>query len=103
MQIPELATAVAPDALQKTVGIRLGEKLHEQMIGIEDAPFTYEYKEYYKILPAINGWSDSASRIKDGVLVAEDFIYSSNINDAWMSVKELRAWIDVNGPKIGRI
>lgn len=103
MQITEVATAVAPDAVQKTVGIRPGEKLHEQMIGIEDASFTYEYKEYYKILPAINGWSDSASRIKDGVLVAEDFVYSSNINDAWMSVKELRAWIDVNGPKIGRI
>ena len=102
MQISEVATAVAPDAVQKTVGIRPGEKLHEQMIGIEDAPFTYEYKEHYKILPAINGWSESAARIKDGVLVAEDFVYSSDNNNDWMSVKELQSWIDTNRSKIGK-
>lgn len=96
MQVPEIAKAVAPKATQITVGIRPGEKLHEQMIGIEDAPFTYEYPEYYKVLPAINGWSETVERIKDGKLVAEDFIYSSDQNDDWMSVDKLRIWIEKN-------
>ncbi len=48
------------------VGIRPGEKLHEQMIGIEDAPYTYEYDSYYKILPAIHRWSDDPARISNG-------------------------------------
>lgn len=93
MQLPEIAKAISPHAIQKTVGIRPGEKLHEQMIGIEDAPFTYEYSEYYKILPAINGWSEATERIKDGKPVAQDFIYSSDKNDEWMSVEELQSWL----------
>ena len=96
MQVPEIAKAVAPEATQITVGIRPGEKLHEQMIGIEDAPFTYEYPEYYKILPAINGWSETSERIKDGKLVSKDFIYSSDQNNDWMSVEKLRIWIEKN-------
>ena len=103
MRVAEVATAVAPDAAQKTVGIRPGEKLHEQMIGIEDAPFTYEYKEHYKILPAINGWSESVERIKDGVRVAEDFVYSSDNNNDWMSVEELQSWIDTNRSNMGKV
>lgn len=103
MRIPDVATAVAPGASQKIVGIRPGEKLHEQMIGIEDAPYTYEYKEYYKILPAIHDWSTSAERIKEGVPVAEDFIYSSDCNTDWMSIEELQSWVDTNRSEIGKI
>jgi len=99
MLVPEIAKAVAPEAIHKTVGIRPGEKLHEQMIGTEDAPFTYEYPGYYKILPAINNWSETAERIKDGKLVAEDFIYASDKNDDWMCVEELQSWIDTNRSK----
>ncbi|SDX67608.1 UDP-N-acetylglucosamine 4,6-dehydratase (inverting) [Sulfitobacter pontiacus] len=103
MRIPEIANVVAPDAAQKTVGIRPGEKLHEQMIGVEDAPYTYEYPEHFKILPAINNWDTSVERIKDGTRVAEDFIYSSDSNTAWMSEAELSEWIDTNAHKIGAI
>jgi UDP-N-acetylglucosamine 4,6-dehydratase/5-epimerase len=103
MRIPEIANVVAPDAAQKTVGIRPGEKLHEQMIGVEDAPYTYEYPEHFKILPAINNWDTSVERIKDGTRVAEDFIYSSDSNTAWMSEDELSEWIDTNAHKIGAI
>lgn len=103
MNITDIASTVAPDAVQKTVGIRPGEKLHEQMIGIEDAPFTYEYDEHFKILPAINGWSDSTARIKDGTLVAEDFVYISDTNDNWMDPGTLGAWIEANKDKIGKI
>ena len=89
MKVTEIAEAVAPKAEQKIVGIRVGEKLHEQMIGVEDAPFTYEYDEYFKILPAINNVNDNLERIKDGNLVAEDFVYSSDNNNNWMSCREL--------------
>jgi UDP-N-acetylglucosamine 4,6-dehydratase len=103
MRIPEIANVVAPEATQNTVGIRPGEKLHEQMIGVEDAPYTYEYPEHFKILPAINNWDISAERIKNGTRVAEDFTYSSDSNPDWMSESELSEWIDANGHKIGAI
>jgi len=103
MRVPEIGQAVAPQATQKTVGIRPGEKLHEQMIGTEDAMFTYEYPEHFKILPAINGWSESAERIKDGARVAEDFVYASDSNEEWMDVQELTSWIAENKEKIGKI
>jgi FlaA1/EpsC-like NDP-sugar epimerase len=103
MRVPDIATVIAPDARQDTVGIRPGEKLHEQMIGIEDAPFTYEYDEHFKILPSINDWNSSKERIKDGTLVPDDFVYSSDTNSDWMSPEELAAWIDANREHIGAI
>ena len=54
MKVTDIALAVNQDAKQVVVGIRPGEKLHEQMIGIEDAKYTFEYSNYYKILPQIN-------------------------------------------------
>ncbi len=96
MNIMDIARAVAPDADTKIIGIRPGEKLHEQMVGIEDAPHTYEYDGYYKILPAIHGWSDDPTRIGDGKRVASDFSYASDSNAEWMSVAELRKWITSN-------
>jgi len=92
----DIASAVAPDADTKIIGIRPGEKMHEQMIGIEDAPHTYEYDGYYKILPAIHGWSNDPARIGDGKKVAADFSYASDSNSEWMSVEELRKWIASN-------
>ncbi|MBR6876811.1 MAG: UDP-N-acetylglucosamine 4,6-dehydratase (inverting), partial [Neisseriaceae bacterium] len=59
MKVTDLAKAIAPECEQKIIGIRPGEKLHEQMIGAEDSFYTYEYPEHFKILPAIHGWSDS--------------------------------------------
>ena len=103
MKMTDLARTVAPDAKFEFVGIRPGEKLHEQMIGEEDAIYTYEYPEHYKILPAINGWNDSKSRIKDGRKVAADFKYTSNNNSEWMSPATLQAWIDANRDKIGSV
>lgn len=101
MKVTDIANVVAPEAEQKIVGIRPGEKLHEQMIGFEDAPFTYEYPEHFKILPAINQWSADPERIKDGRLVAKDFQYVSDTNPEWMRPEELAAWIAANEHKIG--
>ena len=103
MSITDIANAVAPEARHDIVGIRPGEKLHEQMIGPEDALHTYEYGDHYKILPAIHNWSEDPVRINDGVKVAPDFIYSSDNNREWMSVEVLRAWIVANRDKVGRI
>lgn len=103
MKVTDLARVLAPEAKQKVVGIRPGEKLHEQMISEEDSYYTYEYPEHYKILPAINNWNTCEKRIKDGKRVAEGFIYASDNNSEWMSDDALRTWIDLNREKIGSI
>lgn len=103
MTIGDLAGAVAPECRQEIIGIRPGEKLHEQMISAEDSFHTYEYPEHFKILPAINGWDETPERIKNGVKVAEGFVYSSDNNREWMTIEQLRAWIEANRHKIGAI
>jgi UDP-N-acetylglucosamine 4,6-dehydratase (inverting) len=103
MKVTDVAKAVAPEAKQEVVGIRPGEKLHEQMIAAEDSLYTYEYPEHFKILPAIHNWSADPLRIQGGKLVSEGFTYSSDNNAEWMSVEDLAAWIQVNQNKIGNI
>lgn len=103
MTIGDIAKAVAPDAEQKIIGIRPGEKIHEQMIGVEDAPHTFAYPDHYKILPMIHNWSADPSRIKDGTRVPENFTYTSDNNSEWLPVEKLRAWIDQNRSKVGKI
>ena len=102
MNIVDIARAVVPEAMQETVGIRPGEKLHEQMIGVEDAPHTYEYDEFFKIIPAIHNWSKDPARIGEGRPVAEDFAYSSDNNAEWMTIEALQAWMAANAEKIGQ-
>ena len=93
MKVTDIALTINPKAKFEIIGIRPGEKLHEQMISVEDAPFTYEYDDYFKILPTINNWYNDPERIKFGTLVEDDFIYSSNLNKEWMSREELQNWI----------
>jgi UDP-N-acetylglucosamine 4,6-dehydratase (inverting) len=101
MNIMDIAETVLPGQPTKVVGIRPGEKLHEQMIGAEDAPHTYEYADHFKIIPAIHNWSKDPVRIKDGKPVAEDFTYASDNNAEWMTKEDLAAWIAANKAKIG--
>lgn len=103
MKVTDLARIVAPEAKHEIVGIRPGEKLHEQMIGAEDAHFTYEYDNYFKILPAINNWNSDIKRIKNGKRVPENFVYSSENNSDWMTDDDLKNWISNNSNKIGLI
>src|SRR3546814_13537233 len=72
MKVTDLARVVAPDAKLEFIGIRPGEKLHEQMISPEDAHYTYAYPDYYKILPTIHDWANCPTRIKDGVKVRSE-------------------------------
>ena len=101
MKVTDVAKAVSSTAQQEEVGIRPGEKLHEQMIGHEDAFYTYEYPDYFKILPSINNWSNDPERIGVGVKVNPDFIYSSDNNKEWMDIKTLKKWIKSNREKMG--
>ena len=103
IKLTDIAKAVAPEAVLDTVGIRPGEKLHEQMISGEDAPYTYEYPEHFKILPAIHNWCDDPRRIRDGRKASPDFTYCSDNNTEWMAIETLRDWIAANSAKIGKI
>lgn len=103
MNIMEIAEAVSPKSEIEIIGIRPGEKLHEQMISFEDAPFTFDFGSYYKILPSIGDWASQADFEKGGEIVEEGFIYSSESNSQWMKVNELREWINNNLDDIGKI
>jgi len=103
MKVTDLAKAIAPNTKQKIVGIRPGEKLHEQMISSEDALSTFEYSEHFKILPQIHDWHLDSMRIKDGEKVPDGFVYSSDTNTDWMSDKTLQIWLEENREKIGKI
>jgi len=102
MNILDIASATAPGARYKIIGIRPGEKIHEQMIGPEDAPHTFDYPGYYKVLPVIHNWSTDPSRIGGGVKVREGFTYTSDGNDDWMTVEALTRWLKKNRHEIGK-
>ena len=103
MKVTDIAKAISANAKHDIVGIRPGEKLHEQMIGIEDAPYTYKYENHFKILPSIHGWDKDAERIGRGVKVEPDFTYCSDSNPEWMEEETLKKWIDKNKGSIGKI
>ncbi|WP_440633360.1 UDP-N-acetylglucosamine 4,6-dehydratase (inverting) [Candidatus Pelagibacter sp. HIMB1485] len=103
MKVTDIAKVIAPKAKHKIIGIRPGEKLHEQMISIEDSYSTYEYLNYYKILPQINDWGKDKLRIKNGKKVPEGFVYSSENNSEWVTKDELKKWLSLNKNYIGQI
>jgi FlaA1/EpsC-like NDP-sugar epimerase len=103
MKVIDIAKVIAPKAKHKIIGIRPGEKLHEQMIGSDDANSTYEYLKYFKILPQINRWEKDKLRIKNGKKVPEGFIYSSDKNSEWMTKSNFQKWFDTNKKYIGKI
>ena len=96
IKVVDIAKVIAPEAKHKIIGIRPGEKIHEQMIGSDDSNSTFEYSDYYKILPQINEWEKDNSRIKNGKKVPDGFNYTSNTNQDWMTNSELKKWIDKN-------
>jgi len=103
MKVIDIANAVDSDAKQKIVGIRPGEKIHEEMISSGDAPYTYEYQSHFKILPSIHDWYKDKNRINDGKKVDSDFTYRSDNNTDWMDVNTLKSWIKSNNKNIGKI
>ena len=92
MRMPDLAKAVAPELKTHECGIRPGEKIHEQMISVEDARNTVEFDDYYVIQPSADWWE---ARAKDfgGKPVAHDFSYDSGNNTQWLSVDDMKKLI----------
>jgi UDP-N-acetylglucosamine 4,6-dehydratase len=91
MKVVDLACAMAPDARLEIVGIRPGEKVHEEMISAPDSRRTLDMGEYYVIQPEMEWWKD---RTLDGEAVADGFSYASNTNNEWLTVEQLRQMIE---------
>jgi UDP-N-acetylglucosamine 4,6-dehydratase len=90
MRVVDLARAIAPDADLEEIGIRSGEKLHEELISTHDARHTVDLRHCYAIEPAMDWWE---GRPLGGERVAPDFHYTSDRNDQWLSVEQLREMI----------
>lgn len=92
-RILDVAAAVAPGVPTEVVGIRPGEKLHEEMITGTDSRSTVEFEDYYVILPATPLWDldrfRAESSARPGTMVAEDFAYSSGTNSDFLSPARL--------------
>jgi UDP-N-acetylglucosamine 4,6-dehydratase (inverting) len=91
-RILDIADAVAPDAKRRHVGIRPGEKLHEQMITTADAPTTVDRGEFFAILPSIAAANAYAQK-HGGTLVPPGFSYDSEANGEFLDTDTLRAMI----------
>ena len=93
-RIMDVAEAIAPDCKKVIVGIRPGEKIHEEMITDSDSFFTYDLGKYYSILPATHKWdlNEFISHFK-AKKVADGFKYSSGENVDFLTVEELRTLI----------
>lgn len=92
MKIVDLVAAVAPTAVTHEVGIRPGEKLHEEMISLDDARRTLRLPDRYVVQPTVASWGYQPPA--GGEKVGEGFSYRSDTNDQWLTIEQLRAILD---------
>ncbi len=92
MRVIDLAEAIAPGAPLIDIGIRPGEKLHEEMISPEDSRRTIRQDDRYIVMPTLSEWG---FRQPEGEPVLDGFSYASDTNDLWLSVDELRQMMDL--------
>jgi UDP-N-acetylglucosamine 4,6-dehydratase (inverting) len=93
-KITDVAFAVAPDCKQEIIGIRPGEKIHEEMITTSDSFYTYDLGKYFTILPSVPNFNVNEFITKFGAKkVAEGFNYNSGTNTEWETVESLRSLI----------
>lgn len=93
-RITDVATAIAPECEQRIVGIRPGEKLHEEMITLGDSPNTVDLGEYYAILPVGHRYNlDQYCEMMNGTQVGLNFSYNSCQNETFLTVAEIRQLI----------
>ncbi len=101
-RVIDVATAIAPELEQRIVGIRPGEKLHEEMITSTDAMSTVEFDDYYVILPSYSNWDIddfiATSASSPGRLLEYGFEYNSGTNEHFLTVEELRTLIETELP-----
>lgn len=92
--IMTLAEAIGPECEKPIIGLRPGEKVHEEMITSSDSYFTYDLGKYYTILPSSHGWKlEEFIETFNAKKVAEGFQYNSGENDDWETVDSLRSLI----------
>ncbi len=94
-RITDLAEAIGPECTHPVIGIRPGEKIHEEMISHSDSFTTYDLGDYYVILPQIPNWKlgDFIEKFK-AVKVPDGFNYSSGANEHFLTIPELRELIE---------
>lgn len=93
-RIMDVAEAIGPECEKPVIGIRPGEKIHEEMITSSDSFFTYDLGKYFVILPQTPNWDVEAFASElNAVKVPEGFSYNSNNNANWESVESLRQLI----------
>ncbi len=93
-RITDVATAIAPSCEQVVVGIRPGEKIHEEMITPSDSFYTYDLGKYYTILPATHQWKiEDFKKQFNATKVEAGFAYNSGENTEWETIEGLRALI----------
>jgi len=94
MKVVDLAQAIDAECRTVIVGIRPGEKLHEVMVPEDDAHHTLEYEDYFAILPTFHGWdAEKYKEMNGGKPCPDGFRYSSETNDRWLSVEQLRCMV----------
>lgn len=96
MNIKDIAYAIAPEAKIKIIGVRPGEKIHEQMISVEEAKDTIEYDTYFKIISGALKPDEEQMLKSGGRPVSSDFCYNSLNNKQVMSQEKLKNWIMAN-------
>jgi UDP-N-acetylglucosamine 4,6-dehydratase len=93
-KITDVATAIGPDCKQEIVGIRPGEKVHEEMITSSDSFSTYDLGKYYAILPQVPNFKiDEYIKHFNATIVAQGFQYNSGENKEWLNVEDMRKLI----------
>jgi UDP-N-acetylglucosamine 4,6-dehydratase (inverting) len=93
-KITDVAEAIGPDCKQEIIGIRPGEKIHEEMITSSDSFSTYDLGKYYAILPQVTNWNlDSYIKEFNASKVPIGFQYNSGENKEWVGVDEIRSLI----------
>jgi UDP-N-acetylglucosamine 4,6-dehydratase/5-epimerase len=93
MRVTDLANALAPGLTHEVIGIRPGEKLHEVLITEDEARTTRVFDDRFIILPQFHFWSEDANNDRGGEAVAEDFRYSSDNNDSWLTNADLASFL----------
>ena len=96
MKIIDIAKTISPESSLRVIGIRPGEKIHEQMISEDDSINTYEFDDYFKIIPHDQFLNKKIKKklIANGKKVKKGFSYTSNNNKKWMTKDQLSNWIN---------
>jgi UDP-N-acetylglucosamine 4,6-dehydratase/5-epimerase len=92
MKIVDLARAISPNSELFEIGLRPGEKLHEEMISVDDCNRTVLFKDRYIVMPVIAEWGYEPP---NGIKMPEGSAYRSDTNDLWVSESEIKSYLEM--------